>query len=478
MEAAAPVEPTAESTAVVGFSTTAAEPVEGAWWTTFDDALLTSLISRAAASNLSLKQAAARIRQARALRGIVGAPLWPNVDAAAAYTRQRYSDSGPSATPGQQSDLYQAGFDANWEIDVFGGIRRSIEAAEATISAAEDDRRAVLVSLLGEVGGNYVDYRSLQQRISLTVANVEVQRATLALTRKLFAAGLATELDVTRAESQVATTESSIPLFEQQARQAMHRLGVLLGQPPMALRSELDPIGAIPEGPALVGVGVPSDLLLRRPDIRRSERQLAAATAEIGVAVRDLYPRVFITGLAGLSSVHAGDFFDWGSRVAAIGPSITWPVFDAGRIRANIALQTAQQEELLAAYEGIILQAFQEVEDALVAYAQEQVRRDDLARAVLANQRATDLAQQLYAQGLTDFLSVLDAERSLFLSQDALAQSQRNVALNLVALYKAVGGGWEVEEQVRSYDSLNTSRAKPSAVAAAWLAESGTQERR
>jgi outer membrane protein, multidrug efflux system len=428
-----------------GRSDAVAGGVPTAWWTSFDDRLLTSLIERTVEENLTLKQAEARVIEARAQRRIASADLWPQVGSSGSYTRERTSENFTSQTFGGKTiDLFQAGFDANWEVDVFGGIRRSIEAAERTVEAAMDDRNAFVISLLAEVGFDYVTYRSLQERTRLAEQNLSAQQGTLDLTRRLFNAGLAPEIDVQRAAAQVATTASAIPLLRQQAAQAMHALGVLIGEPPMTLQQELAAAGPIPKPPAQVAVGLPSELLLRRPDVARSERQLAAQTSQIGVARRDLFPRFFITGAAQLQSLHASDFFDWGSRALAIGPSITWPVFEGGRIRANIALQTAAQQELLAAYEASVLRAFQDVEDALVAFSHEQASRDELESAVRANARAAELARNLYAQGLTDFLTVLVAEESLFTSQDTLAQTERDVTLQLVALYKAVGGGWEL----------------------------------
>jgi len=415
-----------------------------AWWTTFDDALLTSLVSRTVQANLTLKQAEARVREARALRRIAGADLWPQVQASGSYTRERASKNGISGgLAGQSFNLYQAGFDANWEVDVFGGNRRAVEAADASVEAAEEERDAVLVSLMGEVGVEYVTYRSLQQRLALAHQNVDAQQGTLDLTRRLFNAGLAPELDVQRAAAQVATTAATIPLLEQQAAQAMHTLGVLVAELPMALEQELAAVAPIPKPPPHVEIGLPSELLLRRPDVARSERQLAAQTAEIGVATRDLFPRFFISGAASLQSVRGSDFFDWQSRLLSLGPSVSWPIFEGGRIRANIALQNETQQELIAAYEGVVLQAFQDVEDALVGFSREQSTRAQLQDAVRANERAADLARRLYGQGLTDFLTVLVAEQSVFTSQDTLAQTERDVALQLVALYKAVGGGWE-----------------------------------
>jgi len=415
-----------------------------AWWTTFDDELLTSLVTRVAQQNLTLQQAEARVREARASRRITGANLWPQVEATGSYTRERTSKNGLSlGGAGKMLNVFQAGFDANWEVDVFGGNRRAVEAADASVEAAEDDRNAVLVSLLGEVGFDYVTYRSLQQRIALANQNLAVQQQTLDLTRRLFAAGLAPELDVLRAAAQVDTTASTIPILEQQAAQAMHAMSVLIGEPPMTLRDELATVGPIPKPPAQVAIGLPSELLLRRPDVARSERQLAAQTAEIGVATRDLFPRFFITGAASLQSIRASDFFDWQSRALSIGPSMAWPIFSGGRIRGNIQLQTATQQELLAGYKSTVLQALQDVEDALVAFSNEQAARARLEEAVRANERAAELARQAYAQGLTDFLTVLVADQSVFNSQDSLAQTERDVALELVALYKAVGGGWD-----------------------------------
>jgi NodT family efflux transporter outer membrane factor (OMF) lipoprotein len=435
-----------------------------AWWTTFDDRLLQSLVDRAVASNPGLQQAEARVREARASRRIAAADLWPQVNASGQYARARTSLNGIGANPGEWLNLFQAGFDANWEVDVFGGNRRAVEAADAGVEAAEADRNAVLVSLMGEVGLEYVTYRSLQQRIALANANVTAQQSTLELTQRLFNAGLAPELDVQRAASQVATTSATIPTLQEQAAQAMHRLGTLVGQPPMALEDELVALGPIPKPGAEVAIGLPSELLLRRPDVARSERELAAQTARIGVATRDLFPRFFITGAASLQSIHASDFFDWQSRALSLGPSVSWPVFQGGRIRGNVELQTAAQEELLATYQAVVLQAFQDVEDALVAFSHAQATRARLQDAVRANQRAAELARRLYGQGLTDFINVLVVEENVFTSQDTLAQTERDVALDLVALYKAVGGGWDTAAATGPETSAVVG---PTAVAAA-----------
>jgi NodT family efflux transporter outer membrane factor (OMF) lipoprotein len=434
------------------------------WWTTFDDPALDALVERAVAANLDLRLATARLREARALRGVTGADLFPDVNVAGSYTRSRSSENafdfegagggggqspgfGNFALPGEERDLYQAGFDANWEVDVFGGVRRSIEAADADIAAANEGRRDALVTLLAEVARNYVEVRGFQRRLGIARANLKTQQDTLELTNARFKAQLISELDVTRADAQVATTASQIPSLEAQRNQAAHRLAVLLGQEPGALLDELfaPTSPAIPSGPPEVPPGLPSDLLRRRPDIRRAERELAAATARVGVATADLFPRFSLTGSLGLQSEEFDDLASMDSRFFSIGPSASWPVFDAGRIRSNIEVQNARQEQALVRYEQSVLTALEDVENALVGYGKERQRRASLQRAVDANRRSVEMATQLYDRGLTDFLDVLDAQRALFLSEDALVQSDRTISTNLVALYKALGGGWEAQ---------------------------------
>lgn len=419
--------------------------VVAAWWTTFRDPELTSLIERAARSNLDLKLAEARIREARGLRGVSAGALLPSVDASGAYSRNRGSENVPVPGAGVQSNLYQAGFDASWEIDVFGGIRRGVEAADAEVDASVEARRDVLVTLLSEVGRNYIELRGLQAQLDIARQNLEAQRKTLELTQARFQAGRAAELDVVRAQAQVSTTASQIPVLESQRIQATHRLGVLLGGAPGSLRQELVKAQAIPVPPPEVPVGLPSELLRRRPDLRRAERELAAATARIGVATADLYPKFSLTGFFALESINASDFAKWGSRAWSVGPTIQWSLFEGGRIRARIEVEDARQEQAAIGYERSILVALQEVEDALVAYAKEQAHRAELSDSVAANTKAVDLANQRYTQGLVDFLSVLDAQRSLYVTQDALVQSEGRISGFLVALYKALGGGWDTE---------------------------------
>lgn len=414
------------------------------WWKTFNDQNLNSLIDRAVASNWDLRRAQARIREARAQRDSVRADLFPNVNTAALYsnTHTPIGVIGQGTGFGDQN-LFQAGFDASWEIDVFGGVRRSVEAADADIAAAIEDQHDTTISLLAEVARNYLELRGFQRQWVIAEENLKAQQQTLDLTQSRLKAGVATDLDVARAQAQVSTTASEIPTFQASARMAIHRLGTLLGVDPMKLSEELSPIKPIPGVPPELPVGVPSDLLRRRPDIRRAERQLAAATARIGVATADLFPKFSLTGSLGLESSKSNEVFNYGSRFYSIGPSVSWPIFDAGRIRANIRVQDAREEQAVAVYEQAVLTALQEVEDALVNYTREEARRRTLVQAAEANDRAVKLATQLYGAGRTDFLSVLQAQRDLFASQDALVQSNRLVSTNLVQLYKALGGGWE-----------------------------------
>jgi outer membrane protein, multidrug efflux system len=434
------------------------EPAElTRWWTAFNDPLLDSLVQRGVQSNLDLRIAEGRIREARAARAVTAAGEWPTVDVSGSYTRNRLSKNalslpfagggGTSAFPGIDLDqnLYKAGFDASWEIDVFGGVRRSVEASDASIEASVENRRDALVTLLGDVAKNYIDLRGFQRQLAVAQANLKAQQETLDLTKVRLQAGLASDLDVAQAEGQVNSTAAQIPTLESSLKQSAYRLDVLLGLQPGSLWNELSNEKAIPALPPELLIGLPSDLLRRRPDIRRAERQLAAATAQIGAATADLFPKFSLTGAAGLQSLSAGDWFTGRSRFWSVGPTISWPIFDAGKIRANIEVRNAQQEQALNQYEKTVLTAFQEVETTLVNYSKEQSRHRALADAIAANRRALDMANELYVRGLNDFLNVLDAQRSLYAAESDLAQSEATMASNLVALYKALGGGWETK---------------------------------
>ncbi len=419
------------------------------WWRTFGDPVLTSLVERAIESNPDLRQAEARIRQARASRGVAASGLWPEIDATGSFRRSGTgggSESGSwgrtMAQGGTVSNLFQVGLDAAWELDIFGGTRRNIEATTADLEAAVEDRRDVLVSLVAEVGNNYLNLRGFQQQIAIARRNLDAQKHSAEISRKRFEAGYVGKLDVANAYAQVATTESQIPQLESSYQGTIYNLSVLLGREPAALAQELASDAPIPSTPPEIPVGLPSDLVRRRPDIRRAEAQLHAATARIGVATSDLFPKFSLTGSAGFSSADINSLLNWSSRAWSYGPSVTWPIFSAGRIRWNIELKKALKEQALTAYEKAVLTALKDVETALVAYSKEQEHRRLVMEAVENNRNAVDLSMKLYVGGKTDFLNVLTAQRALYVSEEALVLSTRNLAIELIALYKALGGGW------------------------------------
>jgi len=409
------------------------------WWTVLGDPVLTGLVERAVKGNLELREARGRVREARARRGISGAGLLPAVGASGSATKSRGSEE---LGGGAERDLYSAGLDARWELDIFGGLRRSVEAAEADLEASREDLRDVLVTLLSEVALNYVDLRSFQERIAIAEANLDAQRETHDIVRWRFEAGLANQLEVDQSRLNLEQTRSQIPPLRTAALQALNRLSVLLGESPGSLRDELSGGGSVPVTPLEVAVGVPADALRQRPDVRRAERQLAAQTARVGVAVADLYPKFTLSGSIGLEALEPGKLFSAGSRAFSSGPGFTWNVFSGGALRRNIEAQTAAEEQALARYESTVLAALEEVENALAAYAQEQARRQSLAEAAGAARSAVELSLQQYTSGLIDFQTVLDSQRSLLSLEDQLASSGSEVTSNLIRLYKALGGGW------------------------------------
>jgi NodT family efflux transporter outer membrane factor (OMF) lipoprotein len=478
----------------------ASPPVE--WWSTFRDSELQSLVQRAVKENLDLKQAASRVRQARAQAGVTGADLLPNFNMDGGYQRAHGSKNvsiplaafgasggssgssnstastpkskltlpgqvntaqtnsgqineaanpgGPQSPlglgglPGVSTSLYQVGFDSNWEIDVFGGSRRAVQAAINDVQAAEEDRRDVLVTLLAEVARTYVNLRGYQKQMQIAKENLAAQQDTLELTTAKFKAGFVTDLDVARQATQVATTAADLPVLDAQIRISIHAMGVLLAEDPNALMTELSANGPIPPVPPEIPIGLPSELLRRRPDVRRAERQLAAATARIGEAEADLLPKFSITAALGFDSTRPKALFDWSSRYWAVSPGVSWPIFDAGRICFNITVKDEQQKQASEAYQLAVLTALKDVEDSLSSYRTEQLRNAALVDASTAAHQAVVLAKQQYEQGIVDFLTVLDAERAEFGTEDSVAQSDRNISTDLIALYKALGGGWEV----------------------------------
>jgi NodT family efflux transporter outer membrane factor (OMF) lipoprotein len=425
------------------------------WWTSLGDPELTALIDRAVRANLDLKVASSRVLEARAARKVTRADLLPSVTSSVniEHTRGGVTQglfnpnpgrSGPSTllTP-FESSIYQIGFDASWEIDFFGGRRRALEAATADVAATAEARHDTLVSLVAEVARNYAELRGYQRRIAITNQNIELQQDSLELTRVRADAGLGTQFDVERQSAQLESTRAIVPTLEAAQVQTIHRLSVLLGEEPGALLEELTQVKPLPTVPPSVPVGLPGDLLKRRPDIREAESRVAAETARVGVARADLFPKILLTGAAGrqatepsMLTLGAGNFF-------SVGPAITMPIFSAGKIRGNIEAQKQRLEQALSQYQSTVLRSLEETEDALVAYGQEKDREAKLVASVESSRQATMLANELYTPGLSDFLSVLDAQRQQLSAEDDLAQSDTQVITNLIALYKALGGGWE-----------------------------------
>jgi outer membrane protein, multidrug efflux system len=414
------------------------------WWTTFNDPKLASLVKRAIGGNLDLRLATTRIVEARAVRGVARAGLFPSVNASTSVTRNRQRIvTGPGTTTHVEFSNFEGQFDAAWEADVFGRIRADVRAAMAGVAATEEERNAVLVSLLGEVGRTYTEVRGLQLRLAIAEKNIRTQTETLEVTQARMKAGLGTDLDVERASAQLEATRASVPTLDSGILTAIHRLSVLIGQDPGSLIAELSASAPVPLIPPDVPIGLRSEMLQRRPDLRASEAEIAGATARVGEAKAELFPRFVLFGTAGRQASQLHDISLGVGNFFSAGPSISIPIFTGGRIRSNIRVQDARLQQSVVRYRSAVLSALEETEDALVNFSNEQSRRERLERAVQANEEAVKLSNDRYRAGLTDFLSVLDAQRELYSNEDLLAQSRTSQTLNLIALYKALGGGWE-----------------------------------
>ena len=464
-----PAPPRAESVAV-------AEPIDPRWWNALADPELTRLMERVAASNLDVQAATARLAQSRAQRVVTGAAQFPTLNGNTSYTREKPSKDGVTSliggsggsgggggasTPGTQSnglggtkggipspisqpfDLYQYGFDASWELDLWGRVRRQVESADATLEASAETRRNTLLTSLAELARDYVQLRGTQRTIQITRENLESAQQSAHLTEERARAGLASDLDVANAQAQASTTAAQLPQLEAQEQQQMNMVALLLGEPPGAMSQELAATQPVPPVPPRVPVGVPSELVRRRPDVRQSEAQLHAATADIGEAQAEFFPTVTLSGSAALQSLQFKNLGSLAANTYSLGPSITIPIFEGGRLRGTLDLRKAAQQEAAINYQRSVLQAFHDVDNALIAYGMEQARRDALAMAAAQNRRALNLANQRYRQGLSDFLEVLTAQRSLLAAEQSLAESTTNISTDFVQLYKALGGGWE-----------------------------------
>jgi len=415
-----------------------------AWWQAFNDPLLNSLIEQADQGSLDLAQARARIVQARSDLTIAGATRLPTLNASGSVTRSdssKTTTSALAASTGPGTD-YLAGFDASWEIDVFGGLRREIEVAQANFDSSIESLHATMLTLHSELVRNYIALRANQDQLQITRNSVAAMQQTLEVTQKRYHLGLISYLDVAQAEAQKSSTESDIPTQQAAIKQSIHRLAILCGQEPNALKIQLAEPRPMPGYAGLIASGLPAELLARRPDLRKAERQLAAASADIGVATAELYPKFDLTLGLGLQSNDSSRFFERSSRYWSIIPGISLPLFTGGKTKAQIESKQAVYNETLARYRATFNTALEDVENALATWYAEQARQQTLAGAVAANTLAVKLAQESYRRGLTSFLNVLTAESSLFTAQLNLSESAANLLTDLVVLNKALGGGW------------------------------------
>jgi NodT family efflux transporter outer membrane factor (OMF) lipoprotein len=438
------------------------------WWHEFHDAELDKLIDQATAGNLNLKAAYLRIVEARIQVLSARAQGMPSLDASASYTREQLGlagilksqgvgNSGPTASGSAQQliggleqpvNLYQLGFDASWEIDLFGKVRRQVEAATAQSAGAAESRNDLLVSLEAEVAQTYLQLRAAQVSRQVTLDLIAAQREVAELTQNRHEHGLAGEPDVDAARAELASLESELPSYEQSISSARHALSVLTGQNPEALDTQLAGAGALPSIPEKVPVGVPSTLARRRPDVRNAETALHAATAEVGVSVASLFPDVSLAGTYGLRNVGTRYLFDWQSHFYTFGPSISVPIFHGGALVASVRLSRAQAAEAALGYRQTVLEALQEVEDGLSNLTQDGSRVASLEDTVGADQRAVDVQLNAYRHGVVSYITVLTVQLQAAQAREQLVQAQSTECTDLVKLYKALGGGWEAAPQV------------------------------
>ena len=431
----------------------APQPSLQSWWTVFDDAVLNDLIERSRDENLDLKIAISRIRESRAVLAIARGENLPLVDADTSASVNKISDDGALeqvAPEGGFSShgLLQLGVDAVWEIDVFGRVRRTIEAAGAGYQASIEDYRDVLVTLFAEVALAYVDIRAAQQRIVYAGANADLQRDSLALARDRFENGISSRLDVVQAKSNLETTLATIPSLQLSLNQALNRLAILLGQNAGSLQTQFSATGTLPVPSGTIGIGVPANVLRQRPDIRRAERLLAAQTAEIGVATADLYPRFGLSGFFGFQSRSLSNLIDSSSVTWGLSAPVQWNIFSGGQVRGNIEVQKEKTRQRLLQYENQVLTAIEEVENSIIAFNLDRTRREHLQAAATAIKEADELVLVQYNIGLTNFNNVLVTQENLFALQDQLVVTQAQIVVDLIELYKALGGGWDLDQPV------------------------------
>jgi NodT family efflux transporter outer membrane factor (OMF) lipoprotein len=431
-------------------------PTDPTWWNVFRDPVLSDLEARVAAANLDVRTATLRLAESRFQRGVVASAEFPSINGDAKYTRELYSQNGiisllgPALAPAGGGGVaispindYNTGFDASWELDLWGKVRRQVESSDANVDQAADQRRDALVSSLAELARDYLQLRGVQTQIKIANDNLKVGRDVLGLAQERQQHGLQNGLDVENAAAQVESVRAQIPQLQQQESEYINALSLLLDQPPGALRSELGSRSIVRTGPPRIPLGIPSELARRRPDVRAAEDALHAATATIGVAVGDFYPSVQLNGTVGFDALDIKNLFKASSLQYMVGPSVSLPIFAGGRLRSTLELRETQQQEAAITYRKTVLQAWHDVVNALVAHRLEQSRRARLRSQTEHSRAALGLARDRYNDGLVDFLTVLDAERSLLQAEQQYATSTTNVSLDLVQLFKALGGGWE-----------------------------------
>tara|TARA_R110002072_G_scaffold77125_1_gene180215 strand:+ start:12326 stop:13774 length:1449 start_codon:yes stop_codon:yes gene_type:complete len=435
--------PTDFATEDSSFYSAAATEVE--WWRGLQDDTLNQLIEQAVAHNHDLRLAETNVNAARALLGEGRYEQYPIVTSEGSISHEEASaarSQGTGSNFDRTNTFYDVALDASWELDFFGRVKRSIEALAADYDAIVAEQRNVHVIVTAEVARTYLELRGAQYRLKVAEENATNQRGTYDLTRSITEGGLGTNLDIVRSQAQLESTLASIPLLETEIMRTVHRLSVLVGEEPRALRTLLSTFKSLPDVPELLNIGAPADLLRRRPDILNAERRLAAATARIGVATADLFPRVSLIGSVGYTTTSLSDLGEDQYRAASFGPSLFWPAFDLGRVRARIRAADATAEGALVFYEKTVLAALEETENVLVRFTKARQRQSHLQIAAESTAEAIELARVRYSNGIDSFLNVLDAERQLLELQDQLAQSETETGLALVALYKALGGSW------------------------------------
>lgn len=438
--------------------------VEGAvdilWWKSFRDFQLSSLVERLVAQNLDLETAAERVIQSMAQRRVAASQGLPQIEGQSSSTYNRASANGTISlfvpAPGAPLDygLFRDGLTSSWQLDLFGRVRRAVEAADAAALAAVENRHGVALAAVAELAQGYMQLRGTQNRLGIAKRNLRLAEENVELVNKRFGDGVATTLDLAQARAQQATIAATLPPLRTQEAELINVIGLLLGYAPRALEAELHRSQMVPRVPRKVPVGLPGSLVRRRPDVREAEARLHEATAQTGVAVASFYPDVTLNGAVSLESLHLSNLFSPTSTAFALGPAVSIPIFEGGRLRGSLALRESQQREAAIFFQKTVLRAWKEVDDALTAYREAQLRRADVARSVTENQAALRAARQRYQEGAIDFLNVITAQAQLLQSENDLADSDTQIATYLVNLYRALGGGWEIVDVVYGADDM------------------------